>query len=127
MKEREEIRYRDRNVLEAFPGRNRFLLGVREHLSLKGNLQLANPNNGILMDLNAKSTSEYKKLSSEETLEYLRASDHGLTVSEVRKRLEMFGYSEIAEKRKNPFIEFLLRYWDPCPGYWSWLWCFLSC
>ncbi len=30
LKEIEEIRYRDRNVLEAFPGRNRFLLGVRE-------------------------------------------------------------------------------------------------
>ncbi|HSA78955.1 MAG TPA: HAD-IC family P-type ATPase, partial [Nitrospirota bacterium] len=67
------------------------------------------------MDLTLISTSEYKKLSSEETLDFLKASAHGLTVSEVRKRLEAFGYNEIAEKKKNPLLEFLLRYWGPMP------------
>jgi H+-transporting ATPase len=67
------------------------------------------------MDLTVKSTSEYKKLSLVEILEFLKASEHGLTVSEVRKRLETFGYNEIVEKEKNPLLEFLLRYWGPMP------------
>jgi H+-transporting ATPase len=67
------------------------------------------------MDLTVKSTSEYKKFSSEETLKFLETSADGLTESEVRKRLETFGYNEIAEKKKNPLLEFLLRYWGPMP------------
>jgi len=67
------------------------------------------------MNLTVNSTSEYKKFSSEETLKFLEASAQGLTISEVRKRLQTFGYNEIAEKKMNPLLEFLLRYWGPMP------------
>jgi H+-transporting ATPase len=67
------------------------------------------------MDFKVRSTSEYKKISLEETLRFIETSIEGLSDSEVKKRLEIFGYNEIAEKRKNLFREFLLRYWGPMP------------
>src|SRR4030067_457352 len=67
------------------------------------------------MDFKVRSTSEYKKFSLEETLRFMETSIDGLSDSEVKKRLEIFGYNEIAEKRKNLFREFLLRYWGPMP------------
>lgn len=60
-------------------------------------------------------TSEHEKMSLEETLGSLEASEDGLSESEARKRLEAFGYNEITEKRQNPFLEFLSRYWGPMP------------
>jgi H+-transporting ATPase len=62
-----------------------------------------------------RSTSEYKTLSADETLGLLGTSADGLTDSEVRRRLEIVGFNEIAEKRANPVLAFLLRYWGPMP------------
>ena len=67
------------------------------------------------MDFKVRSTSEYKKISLEETLRFMETSIEGLSDSEVKKRFEIFGYNEIVEKRKNLFFEFLLRYWGPMP------------
>jgi H+-transporting ATPase len=67
------------------------------------------------MDLKVKNTSEYKKISREETLNFLETSLSGLSGSEAGKRLGLFGYNEIVEKKKNPVLEFLLRYWGPMP------------
>ena len=67
------------------------------------------------MDLKLRSTSEYKGLSWEESLQRLETSRDGLTQSEAVKRLSIFGQNEITEKKKNPFFEFLLRYWGPMP------------
>jgi H+-transporting ATPase len=67
------------------------------------------------MTLKIQSTSEYKHLSPEETLKSLETSAEGLSESEVRNRLKQFGFNEIVEKKKNPFIEFLQRYWGPMP------------
>mgnify|MGYP001562039502 CR=1 FL=1 len=67
------------------------------------------------MNLKVKSTSEYKKISLEETQAFLEASIDGLSESDAGKRLEIFGYNEIVEEKKNPFLEFLLRYWGPMP------------
>ncbi len=67
------------------------------------------------MDLKIKSTSEYKTISREETLKFLETSPDGLAESEAGNRLQAFGYNEIVEKKKNPFLEFLLRYWGPMP------------
>ena len=60
-------------------------------------------------------TSEYEKISVEESLKILETYEDGLSESEAGKRLEIFGYNEIVEKNKNPFLEFLLRYWGPMP------------
>jgi H+-transporting ATPase len=67
------------------------------------------------MELEIKNTSEYKKLPIEETFKLLNTTAEGLTEGEVKNRLEFFGYNEIVEKKKNPFFEFLLRYWGPMP------------
>ena len=67
------------------------------------------------MSRRVRNTSEYKNISSEEFLKILETSKDGLSESEARKRLEIFGYNEIAEKKKNPFLTFLLRYWGPMP------------
>jgi H+-transporting ATPase len=67
------------------------------------------------MDLKVRSTSEYKNISSQETLKFLQTSIDGLTESEVGKRLEIFGYNQIEEKKRNLFLEFLSRYWGPMP------------
>ena len=67
------------------------------------------------MSLVVKNTSEYKKMSLEETLKLLGTTKDGLSDSEVKDRLEKFGYNEIVENKRNPFFEFLLRYWGPMP------------
>jgi H+-transporting ATPase len=67
------------------------------------------------MDIKAKTTNEYTKLSLEETYKFLETSIDGLIDSEVNIRLDRFGYNEISEKKRNPFLEFLLRYWGPMP------------
>jgi len=67
------------------------------------------------MDFKVRSTSEYKKISLEETLRFMETSIEGLSNSEVKKRFEIFGYNEIVEKRNNLLLEFLLRYWGPMP------------
>jgi H+-transporting ATPase len=66
-------------------------------------------------NLAVKKTSDYKAISAEETLRLLGTSADGLTDSEVQRRLQIFGFNEVAEKKKNPIVEFLLRYWGPMP------------
>lgn len=67
------------------------------------------------MDLTIKTTSEYKNISLEETLKTLQTSIDGLPESEAGNRLRTFGYNQIPETKKNPFLDFLLRYWGPMP------------
>jgi H+-transporting ATPase len=45
----------------------------------------------------------------------LNASASGLKDSEARDRIRLFGYNEVVEEKKNPIVEFLLRYWGPMP------------
>jgi H+-transporting ATPase len=65
--------------------------------------------------LRVRNTSEYQQLSIEGTLSLLNASASGLKDSEARDRIRLFGYNEVVEEKKNPIIEFLLRYWGPMP------------
>jgi len=67
------------------------------------------------MDSDGKSTSAYKKILLDETLESLKTTENGLSETEAANRLALFGYNEIAEKKTNPLLEFLLRYWGPMP------------
>jgi H+-transporting ATPase len=67
------------------------------------------------MDLKIRATAEYKNISLEETFKFLEASDDGLQESEAQNRLKLFGYNEIAEEKRKPLREFLLRYWSPMP------------
>ncbi len=67
------------------------------------------------MDLKVRATSEYKDISVEETYKLLETTGDGLSDAEVKKRLDKFGTNEIVEKKTNPLLEFLLRYWGPMP------------
>ncbi|MEM3407347.1 MAG: plasma-membrane proton-efflux P-type ATPase [Nitrososphaerota archaeon] len=67
------------------------------------------------MTTKIRSTSEFKQLSIEETFNILKTSMQGLTEAEAKNRIEKFGYNEIMEEKKNPFIDFFKRYWGPMP------------
>ena len=66
-------------------------------------------------NLAVKRASEYKAISIEETFRLLETSADGFADSEVQRRLQVFGFNEVAEKKKSPAIEFLMRYWGPMP------------
>jgi len=67
------------------------------------------------MDLNVKSTTEFKKMSSEETIKFLATTIDGLSTGEVYNRVKKYGYNEIVEVKKNSLFEFFKRYWGPMP------------
>jgi len=67
------------------------------------------------MSFEARATSDYGKMSLDETFEALGTSADGLTATEAARRLRTFGYNEVEEKKSNPLLEFLSRYWGPMP------------
>jgi H+-transporting ATPase len=67
------------------------------------------------MELKIRNTVEYKKISLEETYKFQETTSEGLSDSEVKNRLEKFGYNEIVEVKQNPLFEFMLRYWGLMP------------
>jgi H+-transporting ATPase len=69
----------------------------------------------MVSSLTIRNTSEYKEPSVEETLKLLQSSTDGLTEGEVQRRLQICGFNEVAEKRKNPVLALLSRYWGPMP------------
>ena len=62
-----------------------------------------------------KNSADYKAITIEDTLKSLESSVNGLGDFEVKKKLQLFGLNEVAEKKKNPVFDFLLRYWGPMP------------
>lgn len=69
----------------------------------------------IFVDLKLKSTSEYKKMSSAETIAFLGTTIDGISAEEADNRVRKFGYNEIVEMKKNSLLEFFRRYWGPMP------------
>jgi len=67
------------------------------------------------MDFKARSTSDYKEMSLEETVKLLETTSDGLSGSQADRRLAINGFNEITDKKKNLLSEFLLRYWGPMP------------
>jgi H+-transporting ATPase len=51
----------------------------------------------------------------EEALEHLGTSRDGLSQEEAERRLQRFGYNEIAEKGVHPFLKLLSYFWGPIP------------
>ncbi|MFZ2071096.1 MAG: cation-transporting P-type ATPase [Halobacteriota archaeon] len=51
-----------------------------------------------------------------DTFDKLSASAGGLTGEEAEKRLEKYGYNEIAEKKVNPVLKLFSYFWGPIPG-----------
>ncbi len=67
------------------------------------------------MESNIKNTSDYKKMSLDETYKFLGSTTGGLSDSEAKKRLEKSGNNELIENKQNSFLEFIMRYWGPMP------------
>jgi H+-transporting ATPase len=67
------------------------------------------------MEFQIKPTAEFKQVSLSDTYDFLHANESGLSDSNVTERLSFFGKNEITEKKKNPVLEFLRRYWGPMP------------
>jgi len=58
---------------------------------------------------------EVKKTPVPELMKFLASSEKGLSGSQVKERLEQYGYNEIAEKKANPFLKLLGYFWGPIP------------
>jgi H+-transporting ATPase len=66
----------------------------------------------------APSTAEKDELSQvplDQLQQRLDASLNGLDQSEADKRLEQYGYNELAEDKPNPILQFLSYFWGPIP------------
>ena len=63
----------------------------------------------------AKSTKEYERLPLDQVLEILKADKEGLDQEEYERRIKEYGLNEVGEKKKNPVILFLKRFWGPMP------------
>lgn len=62
-----------------------------------------------------KATADFGNVPIVDAYRALSASANGLTGDEAKSRIGEFGYNELSEKRKNPFLDFLARYWGPMP------------
>lgn len=67
------------------------------------------------MGIKLKNTSEYEKMSLEDSFAFLESSKDGLSDKEANNRIDIYGYNEIIEKKQNHFIDFINRYWGPMP------------
>ena len=65
--------------------------------------------------LNAKPTTDFKKMNVKETLLSLDSSEKGLSAEQASSRVKEFGYNEVAEKKENIVAEFLSHFWGPIP------------
>lgn len=58
---------------------------------------------------------DIKTSSIEEAFRELGSSPAGLSLAEATSRIARYGYNEIVEKKRNPLLEFVGRYWGPMP------------
>jgi len=65
--------------------------------------------------MTTKATADFADLPIEDAYSALSSSTNGLTENEAKRRINESGYNELSEKRKNPCVDFLARYWGPMP------------
>jgi H+-transporting ATPase len=58
---------------------------------------------------------QYQEIPLEELENRLGSSPNGLSNNEATKRLEQYGYNELAEEKENPYLKFLSYFWGPIP------------
>ncbi|HKK41530.1 MAG TPA: plasma-membrane proton-efflux P-type ATPase [Bacteroidales bacterium] len=58
---------------------------------------------------------DLKLISIKDLFIKLDSSSEGLTEEEVKKRLNLYGPNEIAEKKTSPLVKFLGYFWGPIP------------
>ena len=67
------------------------------------------------MSLNIIGTEEARKASVTDLNRILSSGEGGISEQEAQRRIEQYGYNEIAEKKINPVIKFLRYFWGPIP------------
>ncbi|KAJ4712684.1 Plasma membrane ATPase [Melia azedarach] len=58
-------------------------------------------------------TVDLENIPVEEVFEKLKCTREGLSSDEVQRRLEVFGYNKLEEKRENKILKFLGFMWNP--------------
>jgi H+-transporting ATPase len=58
---------------------------------------------------------DLSKLSLADVQARLKSSPDGLSQAEAQRRLDQYGYNEIAEKKVSPLVKFLSYFWGPIP------------
>ena len=59
--------------------------------------------------------AENSKPSLPELQARVQTTADGLSSAEAGKRLEQFGFNELAEQKRNPLLEFFAHFWGPIP------------
>lgn len=57
-----------------------------------------------------------KEMELKDLIPFLGTSSTGLTKAEAMKRISLYGYNEIPEKKENSLLKFLSYFWGPIPG-----------
>ncbi|KAK2993932.1 hypothetical protein RJ640_012910 [Escallonia rubra] len=60
-----------------------------------------------------KETVDLENIPIEEVLENLKCDRKGLSTDEVQKRLDVFGYNKLEEKKESKILKFLGFMWNP--------------
>ncbi|KAM1037228.1 hypothetical protein ACFX2J_031831 [Malus domestica] len=60
-----------------------------------------------------KEAVDMENIPVEEVFENLKCTAEGLSTDEVQKRLEMFGYNKLEEKKESKLLKFLGFMWNP--------------
>ena len=64
-----------------------------------------------------KETDDLRDLDTESTLKLLKSDfASGLKQTEVENRLKRYGYNEVPEKKTNPILKFLAKFWGSLHG-----------
>ncbi|KAL0395168.1 UNVERIFIED_CONTAM: Plasma membrane ATPase 1 [Sesamum latifolium] len=58
-------------------------------------------------------TVDLENIPMEEVLDKLKCTEEGLSSDEVKKRLEVFGYNKLDEKKESKILKFLGFMWNP--------------
>lgn len=67
------------------------------------------------LDTETRSTKDFAHVGLEDAFRALDSSPKGLNEFEAKTRIAKLGYNELVEKERNPFADFLSRYWGPMP------------
>jgi H+-transporting ATPase len=65
--------------------------------------------------MTSRTTADFADVTIEDAYSALSASTNGLSEDEAKRRINESGYNELSEKRRSPFVDFLVRYWGPMP------------
>ncbi|PWA45430.1 Cation-transporting P-type ATPase [Artemisia annua] len=85
-------------------------LGLRHHLQKMVSMD---EDKAVALEAINKEAVDLENIPVEEVFEKLKCTKEGLNSDEVEKRLNMFGYNKLEEKKENKILKFLGFMWNP--------------